>query len=250
MRSLLLPASLALAAAVLVCASSCSDEKARFAVSYAPNFQNNAAKISVFGVFRDGRMNPEAWEDLSPRFRTVLHAEACDAAVGNSLRVLNPPLFSATDSVARRAGISDELLEKFAPAAEGDQLLVIMISGKPPENRDGGPTAMSDPNASGSGMASGRGGAGRRGGGGQGVPRTMRAGNHDAGRFEINAWLYSKGDKKSVFQESLVYTGATEEDAVTRFVAKLGESLPGATCAPWKADLGVDPHVLEDMKEE
>ena len=240
------PASIAIGACVLVLASACGDERAKFAVSYAPTFQKEAPKISVFGVFRDGRMNPEAWEDLTPRFRTVLHGDTCDAAIGNSLRVLNPPLFSATDNVARRAGISDELLEKFAPAAEGDEVLVIMVSGKPPGARDGGETGFSTDQPGQQGMNSGRGGAGRRGGG-QMVPRSYGI---PSGRFEVNAWLYSKREKKSVFQQSLVYAGVSEADAFARFVEKLGESLPGAICAGWKADLGVDAHTIEDMKEE
>ena len=34
----------------------------------------------------------------------------------------------------------------------------------------------------------------------------------------------------------MAYKGASEQEALGKFVAKLGASFPGATCTPWKPD--------------
>src|SRR3954454_4399712 len=44
-------------------ALSCAPDGPKFAVNYAPGFVKDGLNISVFGVFRDGRVNPEAWDE-------------------------------------------------------------------------------------------------------------------------------------------------------------------------------------------
>ncbi|HSO40995.1 MAG TPA: hypothetical protein VLT33_51070, partial [Labilithrix sp.] len=225
------------------CAASCAADGPRFSVNYAPGFVKESAKVSVFGVFRDGRMNPEAWEDLGPSFAAALHKGACEIAVSNALRTSSAAVFAAIDGAARSEGITDELLEKLAPAAKGDSILVIVITGRPPKKAaDVGTTTTTA-------AQMGRGGGGGMQGGQQGLPRGsatavpphLRA---DQGSLEISASLYSKKQRQSVAMVAMTYRGASEADAVARFAETLAAALPGATCEGWDADLHLDPEAL------
>ena len=214
-------------------AAACSAD--RPTVSYAPGFVKENPKISIFGVFRDGRMNPEIWEDLGPAFATALHREACGIAVGGAMRISSAPLFNAIDGVARSDGITDELLEKFAPAATGDSILVIVMAGRLPKKASESEVSTTTTTAA---QMRGR---GRRPGG----TRPPGAHSHaDHGFLELSASLYSKKMRQSVAMVEMTYRGASEKEAVQQFTEKIAAAFPGATCEGWLADLGVDPDAL------
>lgn len=245
-RSFVFPVGALVTLGLLASVPSCVDEKARFAVNYAPGFNTSGAKVSVLGVFRDGRMNPETWDDVAPRFRTALRGEPCEIAVSNGLRSLNPPVFGAVDDVARSSGITDALFEQFAPASTGDTILVMVISGKPPLS-DAGITAgnLSDPQSmNGPG---GRPTPGRRGG----TSTVPMPGQYNTGRgaFEVTAVLYSKVQKATVGTIQMSYGGASDAEAYSKFADRLAQTFPNATCAGWNADLALDPAKIEQLKE-
>ena len=218
----------AASAAVMLSAGCWADKPT---VSYAPGFVKENPKISIFGVFRDGRMDPEIWENLGPSFATALHREACGIAVGGAMRVSNAQLFGAIDGVARADGITDELLEKFAPAAQGDAILVIVMAGRLPKKAaDGavGTTALTAAQMRGSG------------GGRPRPPGKLGPQAHvDRNFLELSASLYSKKMRQSVAMVAMTYTGASEAEAFRQFTEKLAAAFPGATCEGWLADLGV-----------
>jgi hypothetical protein len=231
-------AALAALAALLVLLVSCAESGPNFSVNYAPGFAKDKVSISVFGVFRDGRMNPEAWDELGPRLSAALqHKDLCEVAVGTSLRALQSSLFAAVDSVARADGITDDLLTRFAPAATGDTILVLTVAGRPPKNKDTSASA-SAPQISPGGARPGRGG--RR-------SSTSRPSGHggDTSVFEMSASLFSKKQRQSVAMVSMAYTGVSEDEAIARFVEKVAAAFPGATCAGWSADLGLDAAAIE-----
>src|SRR4051794_14862297 len=93
-----------------------------FDVHYAPGFAPGGAGISVFGVFRDGRMSPESWKELGPVVAEVLGQPpddavpgatkrraavdpTCQAAYGDALKRARPELFTEVDDYARSNGI-------------------------------------------------------------------------------------------------------------------------------------------------
>ncbi len=180
-------------------------------------------------------MNPEIWEELGPPFAAALHREACGIAVGGAMRVSNPQLFGAIDGVARADGITDELLAKFAPAAQGDAILVIVMSGRLPKKAaDAADGAVGTTTTTAAQM---------RGGGGGGRPRPQGPpgpqAQVDRNFLELSASLYSKKMRQSVAMVEMVYKGASETEAFTQFTEKLAAAFPGATCEGWLADLGV-----------
>lgn len=216
-------------------AASCATSKPT--VSYAPGFVKENPKISIFGVFRDGRMNPEIWEDLGPAFATALHREACGIAASGAMRISSAPLFNALDGVARSDGITDQLLEKFAPAATGDSILVIVMAGRLPKK-----AAESEVSTTTTTAAQMRGGGGRRPQGGTRSPGPHAHADHDV--LELSASLYSKKMRQSVAMVEMTYRGASEKEAVQQLTEKIAAAFPGATCEGWLADLGVDPESL------
>jgi hypothetical protein len=234
------PFARAAALAALVGLLSCAEDGPRLTVNYAPGFVREGVTMSVLGIFRDGRMNVEAWDQLGPRFSATLHKDTCEVAISAGLRAMQPAVFAAVDHHARAEGITDELLDKLAPAANGDSILVITVAGRPPKGKDGG---ASDSTVT----ASTPRGLGRAGGRGGGAPPP--AGPRDTNVFEVSASLFSKRQHQSVAMVAMTYAGPSEEEAIARFLEKLGASFPGATCAGWNPDLGVDAEAIKRLAE-
>jgi hypothetical protein len=222
----------------------CSLSGPAFTVSYAPGFAKEGAKVAVFGVFRDGRMSPEAWDEFGPRLSAALHGNICDVAVGANLRARDPAVFAAVDDVARADGITDDLLDKFAPSAGGDAILVVTVAGRVSKPKE-------SPGSAGAPMpALATGGRGGRGGGRSGGPHPAGGGhNHRAevDVFEMTASVFSKREHKSVAMVSMAYTGPSESEAIAAFADKLGSALPGATCASWRTELRIDAATIQPV---
>jgi len=174
--------------------SACGDEDINFAVKYAPGYSNNGNAVSIFGIFKDGRMSPDTWDEVGPRFSTAFHGTSCEIAISSELRRSNLPLFTAVDDGAREEGITDPMLDRFAPAAAGNSILVITIAGHAPK-------AKQDPiHAAGAAATrSQMGGMGRGGGTSRqnryqgpsnGNGRKPRGNENDV--YEISASLYSR----------------------------------------------------------
>ena len=207
--------------------SACGEEEMNFAVKYAPGYSNTANTISVFGIFKDGRMSPEAWEELGPRFSTAFHDTSCEAVISSELRRSSVALYGAVDDAGREEGITDPLLDRFAPAAIGNSILVITISGHAPKAKDARHAATRSQIGRG-------GGRGRRGPAPRNPGGRSRAASNDV--FEISASLFSSPQHQSVALVSMSYTGASEEEALAKFIAKLGAAFPGAACRGWRSE--------------
>jgi hypothetical protein len=209
--------------------SACAEVDMSVAVKYAPGYSNSASSVSVFGIFKDGRMSPEAWDELGPRLSGVFHGTSCEAAVNGALRRSSPALYGAVDDASREEGITEPMLDRFAPAALGNSIVVITISGHAPKAKDARHAAVRSPMGMGRGGGRGRRGAAPRNPGGRGP-----GSSNDV--FEISASLFSSPQHQSVALVTMSYTGASEDEALAKFIAKLGATFPGATCAGWKAD--------------
>lgn len=87
---------------------------------------------STFGVFRNGQMSDEAWSELEPSISSAFHRTSCQAGFGNALRKADPEFVAIIEDSARANGITNELLDKVAPHAEGDSIIVFQIYGDVP----------------------------------------------------------------------------------------------------------------------
>ena len=135
----------ALLALLLLTATSCGDADTHFTVNTAPDLQKMT--VSVLGVFKEGRMSPESWDEIGPKISSVFGAQGmCPIAYNAKLITDKPDLAEAVDDYSRANGVTDDLLDQLAPAANGDAVLVITVAGRPiKQAHDSSASAMPPP---------------------------------------------------------------------------------------------------------
>jgi hypothetical protein len=240
----LLSRSLVLTPALL-CA--CSGD-AQLSSRFASGFAHAPHTLAVLGVYKDGRMSSEAWEQVGPGLSRPF-GETCATGFAQ-LESSNQPLSGAIDDYTRANGVGDDLLEQLAPAAQGDLILVVTVAGrvgsKGPNLPDtstmatGTPGIGSSKYRTGSAIGGPVGPSGRSSGG-------MRRPLDTTSAFEMTASLYSVADKKSVGVVTLEYDGKSVDDAVARLAQRLGTELPGSKCGGWNWDVKVDDQHIREL---
>lgn len=226
----------------------CSDS-AQFTTRYAPTFTRGAHAISLLGVYKDGRMNSEAWEQIGPGLSASLGGSGKCAPGYDALVTANPELSSAIDDDARANGVGDELLDQLGPAATGDLILVVTIAGqvvaKGQDLPDTSAVAGGPPTTMGS-KYRGTSSMGSRGPtGAMHRPHALA----DGAAFELSASLFSVRDHRSVAMIAMGYSGPSVDDAVSKLAAKLGAEIPGSTCASWNWSAPIDAPRIRGLIE-
>ena len=236
---------LALIGAMAMC-TGCKD--AAFATKYGPGFQRDGRTVSVFGVFKDGRMDGEAWSDVGPRFSAALGGAPCDSLHESAVVGGDPTVADAVDDRARADGVTDGLLDLFAPAAPGDAILVVSMAGRLSTMRGTGvssaPPQMSGRNPRGMGAR----GAGSAGGGVSAVESGGPGLYASRDSLEISARLFSVREHRTVAVVAMTYTGKSADDAIASFIAKLRTELPDMTCKAWNRDVHVDADRVREIR--
>jgi hypothetical protein len=231
------PAALALGLLALSCGDS------EFTTRYASDYVQGArTSVSVLGVYKDGRLNAEAWTELGPQLAISTGGSTCDVAYNEALLANNPSLTDAIDGYTRDNGVTDELLDQFAPSAKGDAILVVLVSGRPPSSDGGAPKSSgvpAPPQPAGGKVSRG---PSRRGSYSQDEDRF--APRRPA--FEMSASLFSVRQHRSVAQVEMKYTGASIDEAIKRFSERLAAALPGLSCAGW-SEAGADPEKIRQL---
>ncbi len=212
---------------------------------YAPDFAHTPHTVSVLGVFKDGRMNADAWAQLGPGLSASLGGR-CQAGY-DALASTNQGLSAAIDDVARANGVGDDLLERLAPAATGDLVLLVTVAGQVATGTEPGPdtslVAGGPPVTGGNkyrGMSVPRGPTGSLN---KNRPIT------DGTAFEIALTLYSVSQRRSVGSLQMLYNGPSVDDAVARISARMREELPGSTCSTWNWSAPIDEHAIRELVE-
>jgi hypothetical protein len=243
----LLSRFLVLSPALLCALCACSGD-AQLSSRFATGFTHAPHTVAVFGVYKDGRMSSEAWEQVGPGLSRPF-GTTCDTAFAQ-LEARNQPLSGVIDDYARANGIGDDLLEQLAPAAQGDLILVVTVAGRVgskgsnlPDTSTlatGTPGIGSSKYRTGSAIGSPMGPSTRGSG-------AMRKPLDTSSAFEMSASLYSVADKKSVGVVTLEYDGKSVDDAVARLAARLGQELPGSRCGGWNWDVKVDDQRIREL---
>jgi hypothetical protein len=223
-------AAAALAFLFLACGSDARFES-KFANEYA-----RGGSVSVFGLFKDGRMNPEIWGQLG----ASILKKKCDAAYSVDFVALKAPLATAVDDYVRQYGVTDALLGEFAGAAKGDTILVVSMAGRPPQST--GTTTTTTTTR-------------------QSMPGTSRRGmptpqhdttvaRTDGNVFEMSASLYSVRLKRSVALLTMVYDGRDMDAAIGKFGDQLAQEMPTSKCLGWDGEVVIDDARIKNLKEE
>jgi hypothetical protein len=237
----------ALASVALLVLGGCASD-AQFTTRVAPELGPGRHTVSVLGVFKDGRMNDEAWGAIAPGLSAVF-GSACPALYGAQLAKEKPALSEAIDDYARANGVSEELLDQLAPAAGGDLILVVTLAGRVTKSKGGGADTSS---VSGGGPATSRSGAGPMSGlngGHQSILPPGVEGNGGGGGLELSASLFSVRLHRSVALVAMQYTGDSVDDAVRKLAAKIAAAIPATACAGWSSSAPVDDHRIRELAE-
>jgi hypothetical protein len=237
--SLLLPCLLVAAAA------GCADGT-KFSTRYASDFAHTPHTISVLGVYKDGRMNPDVWDQIGPGLCAPLGG-TCSPAYDTLIHA-NPNLSAAIDDYARANGIGDDLIDQLAPAATGDLIMVITVAGHVTGKNTGLPDSTAVAGGPPSTMGSKYRGAGMSTPGGGAAMRRGRA-LPDGAEFEMSASLFSVSQHRSVGMVAMEYSGPSVDDAVARLAAKLRAELAGSKWGGWNWGVQVDDQHIRELIE-
>ena len=212
-----------------------------FSVRSEPAWPRAQHRFSTFAVQRDGLLSRDGWQVLGPNMPAPFGAQHCDVAFGQTMFANAPDLADAIGSYVRSNGVTDALLERVAPAAEGDAIVFITLSGAPRVRSDGGPNTV--------GMAGGRGGRGGKGGGRGGMKQGSGESGEAGDGFQIDASFYSVRERRSLAEIRLNYTGTRIDEAVRQFNDRLEHEFPGASCGGWNWSAQLDPAAIRQLPE-
>jgi hypothetical protein len=227
-------------AALLLFGSLAGCAGTNFAVQSAPGWARENHQISVFGVKRDGLMMRDGWQALGPEMTAPFEANQCEVAYSDQAFSNMPELMSSLDDYIRVNGVTDALLAQLAPAAQGDAILLVQISGSPQHSGDSGP-----PSASAMG---GRGRVGLQGGAfGGGAQQIGPAPSDSGGGFQVYAVFVSVADKRSVAEIRMSYGGKRIDDALQQFNERAALEFPGTKCGGWNWAAHVDPAAIKNL---
>ncbi len=230
-----------LALAITLASASCSDGGASFDVRYAPGFSQGPTTVSVLGVFQGGRMSPEAWAEIGPPLSAALGQRKCEAAYGEEMQREAPESFADLEEYTMNNGVTEELLERLAPSASGEMILTISVHGRSRASARAGAidprmAATAQQPLPGSRLQTGRvpGTTGRVPGQGTGAMTPNALWESEGGELEIAASLFSVRLHRPVARVTMIYSGSSAEDAISRFAKRLRAELPGSTCRGWR----------------
>jgi hypothetical protein len=242
-------AGLGFALALSTVSIACAEDAAQISVNYAPDFAKDDGTVSVFGVFRDGRLSPESWREFGPALSVPLGRDLCESAYTSYLISTKPALASAIDEYTKENGVTDQLLEQFAAAAGGKTILALVVVGHPPaksrDSAEGSAASTVQPQRMGGGMR-GMGGGRRR----SGTPPPDPEKSALRGEFQMFASFFSPRVHHSVATLSMTYSGSSLDDALGKFADRLGTVASGSRCAGWNWQVPVDDDRIRNMKDE
>jgi hypothetical protein len=209
----------------------------QFIIKRAQEFPRGPTSVSMLGVFYEGRMSPEAWEQLGPALSAPFGQRRCEAAYDVKLEREDPQLFAELDSYTQSNGVTDDLLQELAPRASGELILSISVHGRAGVTTRGGSIDPRLAKTQHQPLPTSRSSRQRDIQGVQGVSpsqmSTPLAPLEDTD-LEIAAVLFSAQKRRSVGRVSVIYTGKNPEDVIKRFAERLGAELPGAACRGWQ----------------
>jgi hypothetical protein len=210
----------------------------QFAVQASPGWARANHRVSTFGLKRDGLMMRDGWRALGPEQPSPFGANACDVAYSVQTFSNQAELAAAFDEYTRAHGVTDELLGAVAPAAQGDAILFVAISGHPQFSGDSAPPSAA---------AMGPRGATSMQAGMFGLERGGAATGGSDGGFIVDAVVYSVAEKRSVAELRLRYTGKRIDEAFQMFNQRFESEFPGAVCAGWKWEGRVDAASIKNL---
>jgi hypothetical protein len=200
----------------------------QFDVQLTSGFEKSRKTVSVFGVFKDGRLNSRYWDLLAPQLSAALGWAPCEALYGARLSSEEPKLFSKIEEEAKEDGVTPELLLQAAPRAKGDLIMAVNVFGKPLEHGSYAPSSGQ--------QAPPRVGSARPWGRGRGGKARRQAAREPAtdSAFHMSVELVSIESREVVATVDMSYPGSSLREAIGKFSERLRTAIPASTCTGWK----------------
>jgi len=226
---------------VSLATAGCGDDT--FHVERAAGFpRGGGASVSVFGLYRDGRLAPEAWDTVRPHLAPLFGTAGCDPGYPDMLTSSGTPALQAVDDFTRANGVTDELLDRLSTMAKGDLVLLVTMTGRPHATTD------KDTSSPGVPTPTFRGG-GRRGGG-QAAAGPRKGATAETPTFEAVGLVFSVKAHQSVGVVRMSYAGTSLDEALERFMTRIGTELPAAQCAGWRSDGRIEAADIRRLETE
>jgi hypothetical protein len=229
---------LALAAMIAACA--CASGEAQFQVRQVPDLPNTPLAVSLLGAYDDGQMNEAVGTDFASDVSRALGTEPCVPGFDEQLEAANPEGFAAVEAEAESRGIDDELLRMIAPAAKGDVILALDMSGRLMTGEDEpAPRAPSskpkasptDPDPSQPHRGAGFGRHSRHGAEPRSTPHAEEG--QPIPDLEVAASFYSVRQQRTVSSVTMRYSGSSLDDGLRQLAQKLATLYPHTVCRAW-----------------
>lgn len=241
-------------AAVALISVGCADAETQISIKYASDYVQPTSALSVFGVFENGRLSPESWQDIGPVLSSRISRTPCEAAWGANFLSANPSLTTAIDEYSKDEGVSDELIQRLEPLAKGDAILTLIVFNPHPDRDNAGNqksrrSATPAPASVGGGFGARGGGRAMRGFGRGPQPSASAAESDDSTRrgYQISASLYSIRRHHSVAVISMTVSGSNLETALQEFASKLHSAVPAVTCTGWNLSAPIDAGRVREL---
>ena len=229
----------------------CADQDVQFDIKYAKDAKLDRVTVSVFGVFQDGRLSIESWEQLGPVISAPFGVKSCETVYTTHMLNSTPKLAAAVDDYAKDNGISDELLAEFVPMARGQLIMALTIVGHSMMSRAGETQSKPAKKSGGGGVGLGmRGMGGGRRGRQMSAPAAETSSDERNQPIYISAEFYSVAQHKPMATVSMKYTGKNGDEALDKFVARLRREFPAAQCNGWTEQVLVDDQRILKLVEQ
>jgi hypothetical protein len=208
---------------LIVLVAACGYGDAQFVIAHpAADPLPQAPKVSVFGVFKDGHLDDDAWKHIAPLLAPALGATPCTLGYSEELHQIDPDLYEKIDHQALDEGVTDTIVREIEAHATGDLVFAMGVSGNVPSQQNTMAERAVNSNPTPSGRV------------GQSRSRGPVGGAIIDNAVEINAMLYSREHHVSLTTIEMRYSGTSVDDAFRAFALKLKAIIPEASCATWK----------------
>jgi hypothetical protein len=201
--------------------SSCASLDAHFDTMLAPDFPPPQATLAVFGVYSEGRLDPDYWPRIAGPMAAAFDVPACEPLYGKQLRDTDVELYETLSARAQNEGVSNELLQSIEAHTQAPLIGFVYVEPPAKVTRpQRGQSRMPVPAP-----------GGRRGRRGMITPAAPQESEDSA--LMLTLYIYSRATRDIVAQLSMRYSGARPEDAPRLFVNRVGRTFGDLKCVGW-----------------
>jgi hypothetical protein len=188
--------------------------------------------VAVLGIYHDGRMAADEWNELGRSLVGALGEPSCGIFYSSALPAAHPDIAAAIDKHARAVGVTDALFEALAPATGADAIVLVELSGHTPRvlRTETTPRLMN-------------------------LTMAKPASSYqthvvtDGSAIDVAVSAFSTREHKIVARLAMRYTGNDAKGALRAFGDRFAKEFPSWRCAAWRSELPIDAAAIEKIAD-